>query len=509
MEMKKLFFAAMAMAVLAGCSNEEEMMSAGNQDITVSEGEGYLSLALDMPKGKTRAKGDAGTTEEQTITSAMAVLFKGGDESTNPVIVDVKDLAWADGTPSANVASDAFAVSKDASHILVVVNPMDALRHILMKGNNLSAVKAAIQLTDEQIESMSKAGNFLMNNVSLIDCSGSIKKFSNTEGEKKLSTTDDLKNAAKGDPISVPVDRAVAKVTLIARPKNPENPNPMDQNSFVNSNSIITLEGWRVNVTNKKFILLPDTVHLKNAGLVYNKDANYDNNRSFANQNYFDEFKVDNSFQSLDNNVLYCTENTMQATDQVYAYTTQVVLKAKYARTKAGITENNSWFRYSGILYTFDELKSAYNATPANAELKAACDKFAEIIVSKKGDSDPTFADVAPDLLNDSTSIKVKSSGIDYYHEGICYYKVMIRHDQDNQELMSLGRYGVVRNNWYTLTVTNIRDLGLPYPGDPAPDKLNPDKKPDLDETMDDVENYVSVSIQVKDWTAWQQNVEL
>ena len=66
--------------------------------------------------------------------------------------------------------------------------------------------------------------------------------------------------------------------------------------------------------------------------------------------------------------------------------------------------------------------------------------------------------------------------------------------EQDNY---FLGRYGVVRNNWYDVSITAVRKIGSPIP-------LVPDGTPD-----DEVENYLSVKIHVLSWAKRTQSVEL
>ena len=60
-----------------------------------------------------------------------------------------------------------------------------------------------------------------------------------------------------------------------------------------------------------------------------------------------------------------------------------------------------------------------------------------------------------------------------------------------------LGRYGVVRNNWYEINITRISGPGLPEIEDPDPD-------PD-----DGTEGFVKCAINVLSWARRTQNVEL
>lgn len=103
---------------------------------------------------------------------------------------------------------------------------------------------------------------------------------------------------------------------------------------------------------------------------------------------------------------------------------------------------------------------------------------------------------------------------VSYYKDGVAYYPVMIRHFDDyqtpwtaegktesypepNAEENWLGRYGVLRNNWYEINVTGIKSIGSA-------------DVPDVDGTPDDpLESWISVEINVLSWAKRSQEVEL
>lgn len=64
-----------------------------------------------------------------------------------------------------------------------------------------------------------------------------------------------------------------------------------------------------------------------------------------------------------------------------------------------------------------------------------------------------------------------------------------------------LGRYGVVRNNWYSINISKINNFGVPTYGD-----LHFDKTPD-DEN--EIEEAISCRINILSWAKRQQNEEL
>lgn len=107
---------------------------------------------------------------------------------------------------------------------------------------------------------------------------------------------------------------------------------------------------------------------------------------------------------------------------------------------------------------------------------------------------------------------------LEHVKNGINYYYVPIRHFDDSETPWSadnkttsypdndgkaeqnwLGRYGVLRNNWYLLEISNIAGFGSA-------------KVPDLKNNTDDDDNlkeYISVKINVLSWAKRTQSAIL
>ncbi len=66
---------------------------------------------------------------------------------------------------------------------------------------------------------------------------------------------------------------------------------------------------------------------------------------------------------------------------------------------------------------------------------------------------------------------------------------------------MWLGRYGMVRNNWYDLNVTGFNKLGKPSIGGLEVDS---DSTPD-----DNVEQWIAFKVNILSWAKRVQNVDL
>lgn len=108
-----------------------------------------------------------------------------------------------------------------------------------------------------------------------------------------------------------------------------------------------------------------------------------------------------------------------------------------------------------------------------------------------------------------------------YYKYGYCYYRVPIRHFDDTQtpwssaatmtnnttaqaysatapdtpESKYLGRYGVVRNNWYTISITSVTHVGSP---------IIPPLTQDADDT---VEQLLNTTLSISGWEQHNQNL--
>lgn len=61
-----------------------------------------------------------------------------------------------------------------------------------------------------------------------------------------------------------------------------------------------------------------------------------------------------------------------------------------------------------------------------------------------------------------------------------------------------LGRYGVLRNNWYELSVNKVSGLGYPDV---------PEVKPTLPD--DENDQYISVSVKILSWAKRSQKIDL
>lgn len=231
---------------------------------------------------------------------------------------------------------------------------------------------------------------------------------------------------------------------------------------------------------------------------------------------------------------LYCLENTFDINNMKQGQTTRVLVKATYTPSvlsSPSVTDKTFFMIGKSLdIWTTKTLKDQI-ASKAKEALSIITDPTVELTgdlltagthvltksnVSIKIKEGETETEKVDDKLVATLNTKLgldatKGIGIKTYKNGESYYIARIKHfgddltpwtagnptyDKNNQNW--LGRYGVLRNNWYDLTVNSISGPG--YPDVP---KVKPDD-PDDEDTK-----YINVSVKILDWAKRSQNVEL
>lgn len=239
----------------------------------------------------------------------------------------------------------------------------------------------------------------------------------------------------------------------------------------------------------------------------------------------------------------YCNENTFQVTAQNQDQTTRVVLGVKmsepgtttYDKDLYTINDNK------GVVYTeatlAERLKNILLNEPAvktwaDAHTNVSLDiTFGNDIAGATTITNATLkGKTAPGAADDTftgtftTDFDKALPNIVRYKGGVAYYAVRIKHFGDSDTPWNvegqdvkpgvnsliypnpstgasdgwfLGRYGVVRNNWYDISVNKIQTLG---------DATTPALSSDPDDVL---ENYISVSINVLSWSKHTQGADL
>ena len=241
-------------------------------------------------------------------------------------------------------------------------------------------------------------------------------------------------------------------------------------------------------------------------------------------------------------NPVYCLENTFNLTNMYQGQTTRVIFKATYTpKDDAG---NSLAETTDGTFYTIGNMKTILNETKLQAALEAAAKsvlpsgyKVKYTNLKTEGSHVITLEDIVDDAagtthlekdatygtktgevivkeINEKLGLKAgrpeEMVGINTYLKGATYYIARVKHFGDaltewksgenygENNDKYLGRYGMLRNNWYELQVGNVYGPG--YPGVPPVDPTLPD---------DENEKYLSVSVKILSWAKRSQSVDL
>ena len=284
----------------------------------------------------------------------------------------------------------------------------------------------------------------------------------------------------------------------------------------------------------------------------WGKDPNY---TGYAGSDFNKLEKTTPSVSSLKKttDVGYCLENTFDISSQNENQTTRVVIAATLEVENAE-EGSGDFYVLNGnkdVIYTKtkvdDEIKKAYlSNSKVIAELKdeetglqddktslTGNDLEVEYTNKNNTQNNGGYLEVATVKIKDVAAVKFKkgipnalnpaaTSGYDasivtdinsqyniaYYKGGVAYYPVKIKHFGDDLTPWDsgaygsnygqyLGRYGVLRNNWYEIQVNSIKSIGDP-------------EVPEVFGNQDDPEqSWISVSINVLSWAKRSQEVDL
>lgn len=251
--------------------------------------------------------------------------------------------------------------------------------------------------------------------------------------------------------------------------------------------------------------------------------------------------EINKDFTNTTNtNPVYCLENTFNLANMYQGQTTRVIFKATYTpKDDAGtpLAEQDGTFYTIGNMTTIlkeADLKKAVDAAATSVLSGCTVDYTnlktegshvitltdikdstgTTLVADKVYNSGKTGTEIVKEIndklgLIDGAGHAEAMVGINTYAQGVTYYIARVKHfgsltpwnsgeSYGTDNLKYLGRYGMLRNNWYELTVGNVYGPG--YPGVPPVDPNQPD---------DENEKYLSVSVKILSWAKRSDTVDL
>lgn len=368
--------------------------------------------------------------------------------------------------------------------------------------------------------------------------------------------------AAKGTATDIYVERGLAKVTLkTGKAATGNTDDNYTVTGVTYKGDKVTIKNWALDVTNKKAYPIHnvdglsddytniwsntdtpagsngantqrfvDNKDTKAQRVYWGKDPNYDNTAA-------DKTALNAEFNNVANKdvtaepttSLYCLENTFNLANMKQGQTTRVVFKATYKPASLPVGEttfykigkNTAIWRETDLV---KEIEAAVASVVSGAAGKTTVTLNAGVgknNITAAGTHYITKDNIAVtgvETISDenikaiNTQLGLKESekvGISTYADGESYYIARIKHfgdaltkwesgPYDDKKLEYLGRYGVLRNNWYELTVQSVSGPGYPSV---------PEVKPNTPDDEDD--KYINVSVKILDWAKRSQSVDL
>ena len=224
----------------------------------------------------------------------------------------------------------------------------------------------------------------------------------------------------------------------------------------------------------------------------------------------------------------YCLENTFDIAHMMQGQTTRVLFSAKY--TPANFTAGETF-------YKFGNSPKLWHEADVEAQIKAKAQEILGEAVTVKLDAEGNdmtksgvyLVDAANIITNGETALTPEkidqinaklglkkatdtdaAVGLSTFESGVSYYIARVKHfnaltpwnpgnkTYDGNNANWLGRYGVLRNNWYELSVSSVSGPG--YPDIPKVNPTDPD---------DENKQFINVEVKILDWAKRSQSIEL
>ena len=227
----------------------------------------------------------------------------------------------------------------------------------------------------------------------------------------------------------------------------------------------------------------------------------------------------------------YCLENTFDINHMVQGQTTRVLFSAKY--TPNGFTAGETFYKMgnSSQLWNADKVEAQIKAKAQEVLGEADANKVTVTLAAEGNDmtksgvrlvaaANITYGTTAlttkqVDEINAKLGFKKATStdaavGLSTYESGVSYYVARVKHFNGltpwapgndtyaGNNANWLGRYGVLRNNWYELSISSVSGPG--YPDVP---KVNPTDPDDVND------QYINVEVKILDWAKRSQSIDL
>ena len=551
---KNLFGMAVMATALVGCSSNDNLAPDGKDNVGKT-GEAYASFTINLPTTRATRATDGepafaeGDAKEYEVKNGTILIFDmDGKYVTSAQLGNMNP--WKD------IKTDGVTTAATATVKLTGVNVGVNYQALVLLNNDVDGAPSKVTLptSGESYASWNakaKNATAAYTNTDYIFMANAPKYTGTSTEPTTLVPVANIcasREQAEAQPATtVYVERGLAKVTM-----HKFNDGGYTIAAGTYEGGKVEITAWQLDVTNKSTFPVHQTDGLMTAwDQIWNTGRFFDATSSMFQRVYWgkdpnysggalqDLAACKDAFNMITNdkvvgeagieNPQYCLENTFDLANMMQGQTTRVVFKAVF--TPKDFVTGQTFYKIGNTTAIWDATKlaqqiktvafKAMKITTADEQAKYSVDLSKGSNISGVAGLHKITADnitftgegeskVKPDVVDAiNEKLGLKEAGISTYLNGEAYYIARIKHfneltpwtagtpyNGDNNAF--LGRYGVLRNNWYDLSVNSISGLGYPDV---------PEVKPEMPD--DENEQFINVEVKILDWAKRSQNIDL
>ena len=550
---KNLFGMAVMATALVGCSSNDNLAPDGNGGN--KDGAAYASFTINLPTTRATRATDGepsfaeGDAKEYEVKNGTILIFDmDGKYVTSAQLGNMNP--WKD------IKTDGVTTAATATVQLSGVTVGGSYQALVLLNNDVDDAPSKVTLptSGESYADWSanaENANATYTNTDYIFMANAPKYTGTSTEPTTLVPVANIcasrEQAEAQAATTVYVERGLAKVTM-----QKFNADGYSIAAGTYEGGKVEITAWQLDVTNKSTFPVHQTDGLMTAwDQIWNTGRFFDATSSMFQRVYWgkdpnysggalqDLAACKDAFNMITNdkvvgeagieNPQYCLENTFDLANMMQGQTTRVVFKAVF--TPKDFVTGQTFYKIGNTTAIWDATKlaqqiktvafKAMKITTADEQAKYSVDLSKGSNISGVAGLHKITADnitftgegeskVKPDVVDAiNEKLGLKEAGISTYLNGEAYYIARIKHfneltpwtagtpyNGDNNAF--LGRYGVLRNNWYDLSVNSISGLGYPDV---------PEVKPEMPD--DENEQFINVEVKILDWAKRSQNIDL
>lgn len=553
---KNLFGMAVMATALVGCSSNDNLAPDGKDNVGKT-GEAYASFTINLPTTRATRATDGepsfaeGDAKEYEVKNGTILIFDmDGKYVTSAQLGNMNP--WKD------IKTDGVTTAATATVQLSGVTVGGSYQALVLLNNDVDDAPSKVTLptSGESYADWSanaENANATYTNTDYIFMANAPKYTGTSTEPTTLVPVANIcasrEQAEAQAATTVYVERGLAKVTM-----QKFNADGYSIAAGTYEGAKVEIKNWQLDVTNKSTFPVHQTGGLMTSWAeIWNTPRFYDQistafkrvywgiDPNYNNSDYQTLVNCKTAFNMITKDKVvgeagnthpqYCLENTFDLDNMKQGQTTRVVFKAVF--TPKGFTGSETFYKIGNNTAIWDATKlaqqiktvavTAMGITDAAEQNKYSVDlskgsnisgvagqhlvEAGNIIYSGEAASSKVTEAIV-NAINEKLGLSAKT-GISTYLNGEAYYIARIKHfnelthweagqayDTDNAAF--LGRYGVLRNNWYDLAVNSISGLGYPD---------IPEVKPNMPD--DENEQFINVEVKILDWAKRSQNIDL